>query len=136
MQWGITDIGLFNVLGNQLGLGRTPTAGYTLDVLGDVLVDGNLNVTGQVGFAGKYGSRSYVGNGTIGPFDIRDPGSPLPAGYNHNVNTVLVFLNGVCAKPQTDPVNDPGDYTVTNNQVVFTSAIPATVRIVIREFPI
>jgi hypothetical protein len=136
VQWGITDIGLFNVLGSQLGLGRSPTAGYTLDVLGNVLVDGDLNVTGQVGFAGKYSSRSYVGSGTTGPFDIRDPASPLPAGYNHNVNTILVFLNGVCAKPQNDASTDPGDYTVVNNQVVFTSAIPTTTRIVIREFPI
>ena len=134
VQWGITDIGLFNVTGTQLGLGRTPTAGYTLDVDGNVLVDGNLNVTGQVGFAGKYGSKSYIGNGTVGPFNIRD--TALPQGFNHNVNTILVFLNGIVAKPQTDAVTDPGDYTVVNNQVVFTTAVPATVRIVIREFPI
>ena len=117
-----------------LGIGTAPNQYYRVKVLGNVLLDGDLVVTGNGGVGSdKYITRTYAGDGTTLTFalTVYTPGPNGP--IQHTANSVLVYLNGVAQIGGTN-------YTVDSNgaNVVFASgdAPLATDTVHIVELPI
>jgi len=95
-EFGLTDTGVIDISTfsntQNIGLGKTATADFRVDILGNAKVDGDLVVTGRGGVASdKYITRSYTGDGSTLTFALTTYG----AGIQHTDDSVLVFLNGV-----------------------------------------
>jgi len=95
-EFGLTDTGVIDISTfsntQNIGIGKTATADFRVDILGNAKVDGDLVVTGRGGVASdKYITRSYSGDGSTLTFALTTYG----AGIQHTDDSVLVFLNGV-----------------------------------------
>jgi len=95
-EFGLTDTGIIDISTfsntQNIGIGKTATADFRVDILGNTKVDGDLVVTGRGGVASdKYITRSYSGDGSTLTFALTTYG----AGIQHTDDSVLVFLNGV-----------------------------------------
>ena len=95
-EFGLTETGLIDISTfsntQNIGIGKTATADFRVDILGNAKVDGDLVVTGRGGVASdKYITRSYTGDGSTLTFALTTYG----AGIQHTDDSVLVFLNGV-----------------------------------------
>ena len=95
-EFGLTDTGVIDISTfsntQNIGIGKTATADFRIDILGNAKVDGDLVVTGRGGVASdKYITRSYTGDGSTLTFALTTYG----AGIQHTDDSVLVFLNGV-----------------------------------------
>ena len=129
------DINIEEYSGNTvIGLGTAPNQYYRVKALGNILIDGDLVVTGNGGVGSdKYITRSYTGDGVTLTFalTVYTPGPNGP--IQHSASSVLVYLNGVAQIGGTN-------YTVDSNgaNVVFGSgdAPLATDTVHIVELPI
>tara|TARA_A100001388_G_scaffold140407_1_gene104054 strand:+ start:4712 stop:8689 length:3978 start_codon:yes stop_codon:yes gene_type:complete len=137
-EFGLTntkDINIEEYSGNTvLGLGTAPNQYYRVKALGNILIDGDLVVTGNGGVGSdKYITRTYTGDGVTLTFalTVYTPGPNGP--IQHSASSVLVYLNGVAQIGGTN-------YTVDSNgaNVVFGSgdAPLATDTVHIVELPI
>jgi len=107
VKFGLTNTGFIDIAtfgsNTNIGFGGSATTGFRVDVTGNVHISGNLVVDGAAGLAGKYGTKTYTGDGTTQSFTIA-PG--------HTASSVIVFLNGVAQVPGTN-------YTVSGTSVIF-----------------
>ena len=95
-EFGLTDTGIIDISTfsntQNIGIGKTATADFRVDILGSAKIDGDLVVTGRGGVASdKYITRSYTGDGSTLTFAL----TTYQAGIQHTDDSVLVFLNGV-----------------------------------------
>jgi hypothetical protein len=103
------------------GIGIAPDASNRMKIAGNVMVSGDIDVTGKYGCADKYSLATGINNGNNGVmYTGNGSTSSFAISPGHNAYSLLVFLNGVCQRPGTD-------YTVTANAVDFSvGTVPQT----------
>ena len=132
-EFGLTNTGFIDINSfsgtTNMGLGRSASSGYRLEVEGNQRITGNLQVDGRGGVGPtKYITRTYTGDGVTLTYPI----TTYP-GVAHTAHTLLITLNGIIQHPN---VNYTVDSSATNVVFAAGDAPKATDVIQIRELPI